>query len=130
MAPFFFPNSSGGAGIQADLNTSTSNGIFGATIIAALTAQNSVGVQSARAVDDDFLQDQLKSVLSDGDIKTIKTGVLYSSKTIEIVASNLKNINAKLIVDPIMLSTAGSMLLEKDDIDAYIIYIRFLSVIA
>lgn len=81
---------SGGAGIQADLKAFSALGVYGTSVITALVAQNTSGVQSVRRVDADFVGAQLDSVLSDVRIDTIKIGMLADSDIVEVVAQRLK----------------------------------------
>jgi hydroxymethylpyrimidine/phosphomethylpyrimidine kinase len=106
-------DSSGGAGIQADLKTFTVHGVYGASVITALTAQNSQGVRGVHAVPAEFVALQLEAVLADLDVKAIKTGMLTSAETIESVTSILGDkAQGALVVDPVMVASSGDQLLE------------------
>jgi hydroxymethylpyrimidine/phosphomethylpyrimidine kinase len=107
-------DSSGGAGIQADIKTVTALGGYGATAITALTAQNTQGVFGVRDVDTDFIEQQIQVVLDDVGIDCIKTGMLHSSAVIESVATVLETnaYNKPLVVDPVMFAKGGEPLLE------------------
>jgi hydroxymethylpyrimidine/phosphomethylpyrimidine kinase len=110
---------SGGAGIQADLKTFSALGIYGATIITALTAQNTLGVTGVFSVPPDFIRAQFQSVVSDLDVSAIKTGMLGDAMTVELLASLLANVRAiPVVVDPVMVATSGDVLLAPDAIDA------------
>ncbi|GAA98226.1 uncharacterized protein L969DRAFT_85831 [Mixia osmundae IAM 14324] len=115
-------DSGGGAGIQADLKTFTSLGTYGLTVITALTAQNTLGVDAIEAVSPAFVRQQLKSVLSDLGADCIKTGMLANKDIINAIADALDETYGAqwpaLIVDPVMVSTSGHKLLEDDAIDA------------
>jgi hydroxymethylpyrimidine kinase/phosphomethylpyrimidine kinase len=111
-------DSGGGAGIQADLKTFEAHKIFGTSVITALTAQNSVGVQSAAAVAPAMVRAQIRSVLDDFPVKAIKTGMLYDAETIETVAEELLLRGIPIVVDPVMVSTSGDDLLQKDALEA------------
>ncbi|KAL4065160.1 Phosphomethylpyrimidine kinase-domain-containing protein [Scleroderma citrinum] len=118
-------DSSGGAGIQADLKTFAALGCYGASVITALTAQNTTGVQGVHGVPPDFVSQQIKSVLDDIDIQGVKTGMLFDSDVISAVASTLKESFAKggvipLVCDPVAVSTSGHVLLRPDAVDAMI----------
>lgn len=111
-------DSCGGAGIQADIKTMTSLGVYGMTAITALTAQNTTGVKSIKEVDCDFLKDQLDCVFDDIFPDAVKTGMLPSAKCIEVVAACLKERKAKnIVIDPVMVSTSGSSLIEDNAVD-------------
>ena len=111
-------DSSGGAGIQADIKTMTMNGVYGMTAITALTAQNTMGVKGIVEVDPDFLGLQLDSVFEDIFPDAVKIGMVASSELIKKIAEKLKIYGAKnIVVDPVMVSTSGSKLLKDDAID-------------
>ena len=82
-------DSSGGAGIQADLKTFAANGVYGASAITALTAQNTLGVQAVHTPPADFIVEQLESVLSDLKVAAVKTGMLANQTIIDAVVSKL-----------------------------------------
>lgn len=107
-------DSGGGAGIQADLKTFQELKTFGTSVITALTAQNTQGVHAVQAVSSDFVLAQLKAVLSDFDVATIKTGMLFSSEIIKTVATCLKDTTIPLIVDPVMIAKGGATLLQQE----------------
>ncbi|KAI6107025.1 Phosphomethylpyrimidine kinase-domain-containing protein, partial [Pisolithus croceorrhizus] len=115
-------DSSGGAGIQADLKTFAALGCYGASAITALTAQNTIGVQAVHGTPPDFVSQQINSVLSDIDVRGMKTGMLFDSDVIHAVASTLKehfsnNAVIPLVCDPVSVSTSGHTLLHPDAID-------------
>ena len=100
-------DSSGGAGIQADIKTMTANGVFAMSAITALTAQNTTGVTSIMEVTPDFLSDQLEAVFTDIYPDAIKTGMVSSISLIEVIADKLKKYEAKnIVVDPVMVEPA------------------------
>ena len=110
---------SGGAGIQADLKTFTALGVYGASVITALTAQNTRGVTGVLAIPPEFIGEQIDSVASDLNIKAIKTGMLGDTATVEAVVAGLKRHNIKTaVVDPVMVATSGDVLLRPDAIEA------------
>lgn len=112
-------DSSGGAGIQADLRTFSAFGVYGASVITALTAQNTRGVQGVEAVSPAFVAAQLESVLSDLRVDAIKTGMLANAQIVEVVAHRLRAAQPRhLIVDPVMVATSGDMLLARDAVQA------------
>ncbi len=109
---------SGGAGIQADLKTFTALGVYGASVITALTAQNTCGVTDVLNVTPGFIEAQLDAVASDLAIGAVKTGMLAGKPTLEAVAGRLKRYKlAPLVVDPVMVATSGDVLLAPDAID-------------
>jgi hydroxymethylpyrimidine/phosphomethylpyrimidine kinase len=112
-------DSSGGAGIQADLKTFSAFGVYGASVVTALTAQNTRGVQGVEAVPAGFVGAQLDSVLSDLDVGAIKTGMLADAAIVETVARRLRAAPPlPLVVDPVMVATSGDILLKSDAIGA------------
>ena len=112
-------DSSGGAGIQADLKTFSAFGVYGASVITALTAQNTVGVQAVHAVPADFVAAQMDSVFADLTVSAIKTGMLVSTAIIEAVVGRLQAVpHVSVVVDPVMVATSGDTLLDSSAIDA------------
>ena len=108
-------DSSGGAGIQADLKTMTMNGVFAMTAVTALTAQNTTGVTGILEVDPPFLAQQLDSVFSDIRPDAVKIGMVASSALIRVIAERLRHYRAaNIVVDPVMVSTSGARLLQED----------------
>ena len=111
-------DSSGGAGIQADIKTMTANGVYAMSAITALTAQNTTGVQGIYEVSSEFLGEQLDSIFTDIFPAAVKTGMVSSSELIRVIAAKLKQYNAKnLVVDPVMVATSGSRLISEDAIE-------------
>ena len=114
-------DSGGGAGIQADLKAITLLGGYGMSVITALTAQNTVGVQAIHEVPARFVERQIDSVLSDIGADAIKTGMLTNQEIIEVVAKKVKQCGAKkVVVDPVMVSKSGASLLRMDAQEALI----------
>ena len=114
-------DSCGGAGIQADLRAIHSLGGYGASVITAVTSQNTMGINSIFAIPDDVVTSQLDSVLSDIRFDAVKTGMLYSSSLIDKVAGKLKNCKVKnLVIDPVTISKSGNTLLKKDAVKTLI----------
>lgn len=110
---------SGGAGIQADLKTFAALGCYGMSVITALTAQNTQGVQGTYPIPADFVGQQLTSIRSDITIGAIKTGMLHDANIINIVSMALKEIQpVPIVIDPVMRAKDGSVLLEKSAISA------------
>ncbi|MEA3470657.1 MAG: bifunctional hydroxymethylpyrimidine kinase/phosphomethylpyrimidine kinase [Thermodesulfobacteriota bacterium] len=108
-------DSGGGAGIQADLKTITVLGGFGMSVITALTAQNTLGVQGIHEVPIDFVEKQFDSVAEDIGIDAAKTGMLANSEIIKAVAKKIQNYGVeKLVVDPVMVAKGGAKLIRED----------------
>jgi hydroxymethylpyrimidine/phosphomethylpyrimidine kinase len=112
-------DSSGGAGIQADLKTFSAFGVYGASVITALTAQNTVGVTAVEPVAAAFVVAQMDAVLSDLAVGAIKTGMLANAAIVEAVADRLSDgARRPLVVDPVMVATSGDVLIAPDAVDA------------
>jgi len=108
-------DSGGGAGIQADLKAITLLGGYGMSVLTALTAQNTVGVQDIYEIPSRFVERQIDSVLSDIGADAIKTGMLANQEIIEVVAKKIEQYRVeKVVVDPVMVSKSGAILLRKD----------------
>lgn len=110
-------DSSGGAGIQADLKTFAALGVYGMSVITAITAQNTCGVTNIRELDGEIITDQIDAVFSDIKVDAVKIGMLASSEVIKAVSSALdRHHTANMVVDTVMVSKSGSHLLKKDAI--------------
>ena len=105
---------SAGAGIQSDLKTFAAHGIYGLTVVTAITSQNTSKFSKITEVSSDMVQSQMESVLSDFNVNVIKIGMVYSSSTIEAIHSKLKNSNIPIILDPVFESTTGGELLQNE----------------
>ena len=106
-------DSGGGAGIQADLKTFCAFGVYGMTAITAVTAQNTYEVVSITALEPVAIYDQIKAVAEDIGVDAVKTGMLFNAEIIEVVAEAIKNLSLPhLVVDPVMVSKSGRLLLE------------------
>lgn len=104
-------DSGAGAGIQADLKACAALGVYCSTVITAVTAQNTVGVQGVNIVPEDFVAQQLKSVLSDMQVDVVKTGMLPSIGMVKVLLQCIKEYPVRaLVVDPVMVSTSGDVL--------------------
>ncbi|MDO5853534.1 MAG: bifunctional hydroxymethylpyrimidine kinase/phosphomethylpyrimidine kinase [Thermoplasmata archaeon] len=103
-------DSIGGAGIQADVKAMSAVGVHAATVITAVTAQNTRGVNGILPLPEEFIKAQLEAVLKDADVKAIKTGMLYSAEIVGTVADILEDHEAPLVVDPVMVAGTGSSL--------------------
>lgn len=111
-------DSGGGAGIQADLKTMLALGVHGMSVIAAVTAQNSLGVQGYWELPPEAVRAQLDSVLSDIGAEAVKTGMLASTVLVETVAEVLATVDVPVVVDPVGVSKHGDPLLAADAVDA------------
>ena len=108
---------SGGAGIQADIKTMTTNGVFAESVITALTAQNTTGVFGVFESSPEFVTQQLDAVFTDIYPDAVKIGMVSSAPIIKAIAEGLKKYEAKnIVIDPVMVSTSGSKLLQDDAI--------------
>lgn len=107
-------DSSAGAGLQADLKTFSALGIYGATVVTAVTAQNTRGVTAVHVIPHGIIAAQIDAVFSDLSVAAVKTGMLGSEEAIDAVASGLERWarDIPVVVDPVMMSTSGSRLLE------------------
>ena len=106
---------SGGAGIQADLKTMTMNGVYAMCAITALTVQNTLGVTNILEVEPEFLGQQIDAVFQDIRPDAVKVGMVSSAGLIRVIAQKLRQYGAEnVVVDPVMVSTSGSRLLEND----------------
>jgi len=112
-------DSSGGAGIQADLKTFAALGVYGASAITALTAQNTKGVTGIHLVPAEFLRAQIDAVFGDLDIGAVKIGMVAQLSSIDAIADALKHWSPKhVVLDPVMVATSGDRLLAADAVDA------------
>ena len=112
-------DSSGGAGIQADLKTFTAFGVYGASVVTALTAQNTLGVQGIHAVPAGFVAAQLEAVLADLEVAAVKIGMLADAEIVHAVARALRQApRLPLVVDPVMVATSGDVLLRPEAVGA------------
>lgn len=112
-------DSSGGAGIQADLKTFSALQVYGASVITALTAQNTLGVEAVHVVPPDFVLAQMRAVADDLDVAAIKIGMLATSAVIEAVAEGLEDFaGVPVVLDPVIVAASGDALLDADAVDA------------
>ena len=111
-------DSSGGAGIQADIKTMTCNGIFAMSAITALTAQNTTGVSAIMEVKPEFLKEQIMAVVTDIFPDAVKTGMVSSSALIKVISDSIKEYGLKnIVVDPVMVATSGAKLITDEAIE-------------
>lgn len=112
-------DSSGGAGIQADLKTFAALGVYGASVVTALTAQNTQGVSGIHDVPPDFIAKQIDAVFADLAVGAVKIGMLSRVGAMEAVAAGLKRHKAKnIVLDPVMVASSGDRLLAPDAVEA------------
>jgi len=112
-------DSGAGAGIQADLKTFAARGVYGASVITALTAQNTQGVDAIHDVPAGFITKQIDAVFADLAVNAVKIGMLSRVEAIEAVAAGLDRHKAKnIVLDPVMVATSGDRLLAKNAVDA------------
>ncbi len=112
-------DSGGGAGIQADLKTFQMRGVFGTSVLTAITAQNTLGVFDIHSVPLSTIESQLKAIAEDFQISAFKIGMLGTAEVIECVANALRRYNfGKLVLDPVMIAKGGAPLLQQDAISA------------
>src|SRR6202790_5512392 len=112
-------DSSGGAGIQADLKTFAAFGVYGASVITALTAQNTTGVSAIHQVPQDFVTAQSDAVFSDLDVKAVKIGMVAQLATMDAIVAGLARWSPQhIVLDPVMVATSGDRLLAADAVAA------------
>jgi hydroxymethylpyrimidine/phosphomethylpyrimidine kinase len=110
-------DSSGGAGIQADIKTISSLGLYACSAITAITSQNTLGVRSIQGIEPAILKDQIDAVFEDLRIDAVKTGMLYNTESVKVVAACLQKFAPPyFVLDPVMVSTSGSQLITDDAI--------------
>ncbi|MBR7177935.1 MAG: bifunctional hydroxymethylpyrimidine kinase/phosphomethylpyrimidine kinase [Oscillospiraceae bacterium] len=114
-------DSSGGAGIQADIKTMTVNGVYAMSAVTALTAQNTTGVRAIQESTPEFLKQQIDAVFEDIYPDAVKIGMVASSELIRIIADRLRYYEAaNIVVDPVMVATSGSALMKTDALQTLI----------
>ena len=112
-------DSSGGAGIQADMKTMTANGVYAMSAVTALTAQNTTGVTDILESTPHFLSEQLDAIFTDIFPDAVKIGMVSSAELIAVIAAKLKAYKAEnIVVDPVMVATSGAKLLRSDAVEA------------
>lgn len=111
-------DSGGGAGIQADIKAMQANGVFALSVLVALTAQNTKTVTMVHPLPRDIIEAQIDAVFDDFEIGGVKTGMLFSAEIVKIVSEKLRALKVKnLVVDPVMISKSGCVLLKPDAIE-------------
>ena len=111
-------DSGGGAGIQADLKAISATGAYGLSVITALTAQNTLGIDAIYPVAIDFLKQQMRTVARDIRFDAVKVGMLGTPEVTEAVAEFLETLSCPVVVDPVMVAKSGDRLLQADAISA------------
>lgn len=112
-------DSGGGAGIQADLKTFQERDVYGMSVITALTAQNTLGVQGVYPQTEDSIAEQIDSVMTDIGADAVKTGMLFSASIVRLVAQKIQQYKvSRLVVDPVMYAKGGSALLQEEAMEA------------
>ena len=121
---------SGGAGIQADLKTFSAHGVFGMSVITAVTAQNTQGVFAVQDIDVDVIDKQIEAIFDDIAVDAVKIGMVSRRETIRSIAAGLLRYKAAhIVVDPVMISKSGYFLLQPDAVEALISYLLPLATI-
>lgn len=107
---------SGGAGIQADLKAFSANGVFGMSVITAITAQNTQGVFGIQDINEDMIVDQIRAIFDDIKVDAIKIGMVSKNESIKAIAESLRSIEdiPQIVLDPVMVSKSGFKLLSED----------------
>lgn len=114
-------DSSGGAGIQADLKSFSANGVFGMSVITAVTAQNTQGVYAVEDISTAVIQKQIEAIYEDIQVDAVKVGMVSRIETIDIISGHLKKYHAeKIVIDPVMVSKSGFHLLQPEAVNALI----------
>jgi hydroxymethylpyrimidine/phosphomethylpyrimidine kinase len=111
-------DSGGGAGIQADLKTFSALGVFGASVITAITAQNTMGVRAVEDISPAMIAARIDAVFDDIAVGATKIGMVSRAETIAIIAGRLRHYGVRPVLDPVMVATSGDRLLQPDAIDA------------
>lgn len=112
-------DSSGGAGIQADLKTISALGVYGMSVITAVTAQNTIGVQAVMDVNPEIVEAQMRAVFDDIEVDAVKIGMVSNSRTISVIQKLLVEYKAEnIVLDPVMVSKSGYFLLKQEATEA------------
>ncbi len=114
-------DSSGGAGIQADLKAFSAHGVFGMSVITAVTAQNTQGVFAVQDIDTPIIEKQIAAIFDDIEVDAVKIGMVSRSETIRAIANGLLQYQPRnIVIDPVMISKSGYYLLQPDAVDALV----------
>ncbi|MCF3933119.1 bifunctional hydroxymethylpyrimidine kinase/phosphomethylpyrimidine kinase [Acuticoccus sp. M5D2P5] len=111
-------DSGGGAGIQADIKTFSALGVYGASVITAITAQNTLGVSAIHSIPVDMVEAQFDAVIGDLDVKAIKIGMLADPAVIALLAKKLDGIGIPVVLDPVMVAASGHRLVPEETVSA------------
>lgn len=111
-------DSSGGAGIQADIKTATALGVFATSAITSITAQNTTGVEAIFDLEAEVVREEIRSILSDFPPDAVKIGMVSAPEIIKTIAEELKGYEGPVVLDPVMVSTSGSPLLKEEAMDS------------
>jgi hydroxymethylpyrimidine/phosphomethylpyrimidine kinase len=107
-------DSSGGAGLQADLKTFAASGVYGLSVVTGVTAQNTLGVTGVHPIPPDFVGKQIEAVFDDIEIDAVKTGMLSNTAIIQEVCEKLARFSVpQLVIDPVMVATSGDLLMDE-----------------
>lgn len=110
-------DSGGGAGIQADIKTISACGCYAASVITAVTVQNTLGVEAIHPVPVDIVRGQIRAVLTDIGADAVKIGMLHSAEVVNCISEELQDYHGSIVLDPVMVSTSGHRLIEEQAID-------------
>ncbi|RJG49920.1 bifunctional hydroxymethylpyrimidine kinase/phosphomethylpyrimidine kinase [Motilimonas pumila] len=114
-------DSCGGAGVQADIKAISATGCYAASVLVALTAQNTQAVSAIHTLPLDFIEQQIDSIFADMNIASVKLGMLFNRDIIALIAKKLKQYDvANVVIDPVMVSAGGDKLLQDDAVQAYL----------
>ena len=113
-------DSGGGAGIQADLRTFAFSGVFGTSAITAITGQNPLGVKHIMGLPPETVEKQISAVTEVFDLKAVKTGMLFSAEIMEKISPFLAGFSCPVVTDPVMVSTSGKILMQKDSLNTFL----------
>jgi hydroxymethylpyrimidine/phosphomethylpyrimidine kinase len=112
-------DSGGGAGVQADLKTMEAHGAFGTSVVTSVTAQNTRGVESTHVLPVEEIEAQYDAVVSDFDVRAVKTGMLATAEVVRTVAERVRDLDVPVVVDPVMVAASGDRLLAPEAESAY-----------
>lgn len=113
-------DSGGGAGMQADIKTFSALGVYGASVITAITAQNTKGVSAVEDISAPVIAAQMEAIFTDLKVDAVKIGVVSRVETIEVIADGLRRFDVRPVLDPVMIATSGDRLLREEAIEALI----------